>query len=198
MAKSSSLLPRGFKAEAERIAEKQREEAGLSKFSPLNAFDLAKQLGIPVCPVTEILTELQAEKIIHPIDKSQEFSALWMPNCDGDPIIIYNPCHSAYRQQSDLMHEIAHILRKHETPDEIKKLCLLLNLRSYDKLQEAEAKYLGGCLQITRAGLLWALKNNYSYEQISEYYCASADMVRYRINSTVVERQRAHLYGRKK
>jgi Zn-dependent peptidase ImmA (M78 family) len=193
MAKSKSALPWGFKTEAERISEQQRAQLGLSIFSPLNAFDLADHLEIPILPFNEILPEDQAKKLIE-----KDVSALWMPNCDGDPIILNNPTHSAYRQQSDIMHEIAHILRKHTTSEEVRRLCLLLNLRSYNKVQEEEAIYLGGCLQITRAGLLWTLKQNYTHEQIAEYYGASIDMVRFRINSTGVERQRAYLYGGKK
>jgi len=193
MAKSKSRLPRGFKTEAERISEQQRAQLGLSIFSPLNAFDLANYLEIPVIPFNELLQEEEAKKLIE-----KDVSALWMPNCDGDPIILNNPTHSACRQQSDIMHEIAHILRKHTTSEEVRRLCLLLNLRSYNKAQEEEAIYLGGCLQITRTGLLWALKQNYTHEQIAEYYCASVEMVKFRINSTGVERQRVYLYGRKK
>lgn len=192
MGKNKSVFQRGFKTLAERIAEQQRELLGLSVFSPLNAFDLAEKLEILVCPVNDLLPETEARKLTQPFDQSQQFSALWMPNCDGDPIIIYNSHHSAYRQQSDLMHEIAHILRKHETPYEVKKLCQAHNLRSYNKLHEEEAKYLGGCLQIPRAGLLWALKNKYSHTQISDYYSASTEMVRYRLNASGAERQSAY------
>lgn len=194
MAKSKTHLPRGFKAEAERISEKLRKELGLSIFSPLNAFDLAKHLEIPVCPFSDFLSENEVTGFTHE-NIYNDLSALWMSNCDGDPIILYNPYHSTYRQQSDIMHEMAHILRQHTISDEIKRLCLLFNLRPFDKIQEEEAQYLGGCLQITRAGLLWALKKNLSVEQISGYYCASVEMVRYRINCTGVSRQRAYIDG---
>lgn len=194
MAKSKSVLPRGFKAEAERISEQQRAQLGLSQFSPLDAFELAKHLDIPVCSFSDLLSEAETNQLT----LAKDISALWMPNTDGDPIILYNPTHSPSRQQSDIMHEISHILRKHSTSEEIVRLCLQLNLHSYNKVQEEEAIYLGSCLQITRAGLLWALKQSYSYEQIASYYGASVEMVRFRINSTGVERQRAYMTGGKK
>src|SRR3954468_1218112 len=117
MAKSKCALPWGFKSEAERISEQQRKQLGLSIFSPLNAFDLANYLEIPVIPFNELLLEEEAKKLI-----KKDVSALWMSNCDGDPIILNNPAHSAGRQQSDIMHELAHILRKHTISEEVRRL----------------------------------------------------------------------------
>lgn len=197
MSKSKSNLPYGFKAEAERVAETYRAELSISKFSPLDAFKLAKHLGVKIYTVNEFLDDSESEKIIGSPDKPIEFSALWMRDIDGDNVIIHNPDHSPYRQQSDIMHELAHIIRKHEIPDEVKRLCILLNLRSYNSRQEDEAKHLGGCLQITRAALMWASKQHFSHEEIAEYYCASMDMVRYRIYATGVEKQRAYIDAKK-
>jgi hypothetical protein len=38
----------GFKAQAERLSEKYRTELGISKFDPLDAFNLAAHLQIPM------------------------------------------------------------------------------------------------------------------------------------------------------
>lgn len=187
---SRSFLKGGFKAEAERISERYREEVGISKFDPLDAFALAKHLEIPIISVEE-LSELPEEHL-NKLREPSIFSAIWMPNEDGDKIIIHNTRHSAKRQQSNLMHELAHIIRKHEVPEDIARLCLLLNLHYYNKEQEEEAKYLGGCLQITRAGLQWALKRNLTKEEIAEYFNASLEMVIYRLNTTGVLIQRSY------
>ncbi|HYG40565.1 MAG TPA: ImmA/IrrE family metallo-endopeptidase [Cytophagales bacterium] len=184
---SKSILPRGFKAEAERLSESYRAHLKLSKFDPLDAFKLANFLGIPIVSFYDFVDEQIASKL------ENTFDAMWMPNADGDKIIIHNTKQSAFRQQSNLMHELAHIIRKHEIPDEIKNLVVPLNLHYYNELHEQEAKYLGGCLQITRAGLFWALKRKFTYEQISDYFGASVDMVRYRVNSTGVGKQLAYM-----
>lgn len=135
---SKSVLKRGFKAEAERISERYREEMGISKFDPMDAFALAKHLDIPVVSVDE-LDELPEEHL-NRLRQPSKFSAIWMPNEDGDKIIIHNAWHSSKRQQSNIMHELAHIIRKHEIPEEIARLCLLLNLHYYNTEQVKAVK----------------------------------------------------------
>lgn len=62
-------------------------------------------------------------------------------------------------------------------------------LSRFDAAQEAEAAYLGGCLQIPREGLLWALRRHMSTAEIARHFGASELMVRYRRNVTGVDRQ---------
>jgi Zn-dependent peptidase ImmA (M78 family) len=186
---SKSLLRWGFKADAERISERIRDAMGISKFAPLDAFDLAKHLDVPVTGVKELQEDLTAENYSI-LRNPNKFSAMWMPNENGDKVIIHNDFHSAKRQQSNLMHELAHVILEHKIPDKHAKLCHTLGLHYYNVEHEQEAKYLGGSLQITRPGLLWALKN-YTVEEISDHYNASVDMVNYRIRVTGVLKQRA-------
>lgn len=193
---SKSILRRGFKAEAERISEKYREEIGVSKFNPLDAFTLAKHLEIPIFTVNEAFADNLDSPYLSKLNDTSRFSAVWMPNKDGDKIIIHNSNHSNKRQQSNIMHELAHIICGHEIPEEAAKLCHLLSLHYFNKEHEEEAKYLGSCLQITRSGLQWALKQDYSHEKISDYYTASIDMVRFRLNTSGVLIQRNHRYSK--
>jgi len=153
---------------------------GISIFDPLNAFQLAEHLGVSVFSVEDIFGDHSLPEYVNMCDTAK-FSALWMPNQDGDKIIIHNEHHSKFRQQSNLMHELSHIIREHTVPDNYAVLCAQFGLHYYSPQQEQEAKYLGGCLQITKPGLLWALKHGRSNEWISEYYNASLDMVHYRL-----------------
>lgn len=189
---SKSFLKRGFKTEAERLSEGYREELGFSKFDPLDAFTLAEHLDISVFTVDQIFDGHGDTMHLNTLNDPDKFSAMWMPTHDGEKIIIHNCNHSPKRQQSNLMHELAHIIRKHEIPNESAKLCRLFGLHYYNKEHEQEAKHFGGCLQITRAGLQWALKRNYTPAQISEYFNASLEMVNYRLNTTGVLIQRGY------
>jgi Zn-dependent peptidase ImmA (M78 family) len=181
MAKSKSILPRGFVGEAEKLSEAYRKELGLSIFSPLDAFKLATHLGVPIACVKDCLSEEDAIKLIGTKNLPKDFSAIRTVNCDGHDIIIHNSNNSSLRQQSDIMHELAHVIRKHDQSPEVKRLCYRLKLQSTNLVQEEEARYLGACLQMTKAGLFWAFKNNYTYEQISSYFSASLEMVNYRV-----------------
>lgn len=185
---SKSVLKRGFTTEAETIAVYYRQELGISKFDPLDAFHLAKHLEIPIFSLDEVFKEQKSHRAYAILSDPREFNATWMKNEDGDKIIIHNSNHSQYRQQSNIMHELAHVIRKHEIPEEILRLSLPLNLHYYNPLHEQEAKYLGGCLQITRPGLQWAVKRM-SQQEISDYYKASMEMVTYRLNVSGVMKQ---------
>ena len=121
---------------------------------------------------------------------------MWMPNSEGVKLIVHNDYHSAKRQQSNLMHELAHIILKHQISEEAAKLCFLYGLHYFNAEQENEAKFLGACLQITRPGLLWALKKEYTIEQISDYFNASIEMVQFRLNKSGVNKQRSYMSGR--
>lgn len=137
---SKSLLKRGFKAEAERLSERFRSELGISKFAPLDAFALAKHLGVPIFPVSELKDDLTANDYAR-LSDPDKFSAMWMPNFEDEKIIVHNDFHSKKRQQSNLMHELAHVILRHEIPQEQARLCAQLGLHYYNPIHEEEAKY---------------------------------------------------------
>jgi Zn-dependent peptidase ImmA (M78 family) len=105
-------------------------------------------------------------------------------------IIVYNPTHSSARLESDIMHELAHFIRNH-VPSSFHQLPgLPFPLREYRKLDEDEAQWLGGCLQIPRAALLLVLRNGVMQDsELAVHFNASIEMVRYRRNATGVDQQ---------
>lgn len=194
MAKAS-LLPRGFKAKAERIAIELRKELSLLPIDPLCGFKLAEHFKITVYKPTEIFPAgTNIDELVGTATKDKGWSALTMKKENGDKIIIHNHLHGPMRQQSNLMHELAHIICDHQQPESHKGVTLPSFMREFDKQQEEEANYLGSALQITRDGLIWALKKRMEMNEIVDHFNASHAMVTLRINSTGVKRQLSYLY----
>ena len=195
MAKQS-LLQRGFKSKAEKIALEYREKLNLLPHDSLCGFELAKHLKIPVYTPEKIFPkDTNLDDLIGTPGKDKGWSALTMKTETDSTIIIHNPLHLPSRQQSDLMHELAHIIcehGQHKLKDEVN---LPFFMRKFDPQQEEEANCLGASLQITREGLIWAFKERMNKEQIAEHFNASLQMVTLRINMTGVERQLRYLRG---
>jgi Zn-dependent peptidase ImmA (M78 family) len=185
-----SILKRGFKANAERLATKFRENLNIHPCAPLCALKLAKHLTIPIYSAIDFITSPEELDILSSKNGHDcEWSALTMTTKVGNQIIIYNPFHSSARQQSDLMHELAHIICNHKISNTQFDFDIPFGMRYFDEEQEEEAKYLGSALQLASPCLLWARKKNMSYDDIASYYTASKDMVIFRMNVTGIARR---------
>jgi Zn-dependent peptidase ImmA (M78 family) len=181
VAQKKSPLRRGFANLAEKTAIEYRQRLSLSGIDFLPARALAECLSVHVHDIKECPFDAT------PLLKSM--SALTMYNCQGQRLIVYNSYHSEARQESDLMHELAHVICDHKVPDEHRSIAIPSNLRSFNPQDEEEAKYMGGCLQLPREALLYCFKRKMNLEQISEFYTASLEMVKYRVRISGVERQ---------
>ena len=150
----------------------------------LSSRKLAKHLNVNVISPANVkgLTTIEISKLLN----FDVWSAVTL-TYDESHIIILNNGHSPVRQESDLFHELAHILCKHEMSGFIKVGEFLL--RNYDQDQEDEAEWLGGCLHIPRKALEWAFSNNIPPYQIANQYYASESMLMYRINKTGIKNQ---------
>lgn len=185
-----SLLKRGFKAEAERKALYYRESLSIHPCEPLCAFQLASFLDIPVYPVTEFLKAPDDIGLFNGSNgRDPEWSALTMITSSSRRIIIHNPFNSKMRQQSDLMHELAHIICEHTRTFSGQDFEIPFGMREYDELQEEEANCLGSTMQLPKACLLWAKKRKMSYADISIHFNASIEMVKFRMNITGIFRR---------
>jgi Zn-dependent peptidase ImmA (M78 family) len=185
------LFRRGFKKDAENWAIEYRERLALSAWSPLDAFSLAKHLGCAVYPASAFIDNTEELALLAGKNGHDNcgWSALTMENAAGKRVIIYNQNHAAVRQQSDIMHEIAHIICGHKNDLSLGAIALPFYLRKLDEVQEAEACYLGAALQLSKAGLFWAKKREMSNEAIAGYFNASIEMVNYRLNISGVAKQ---------
>lgn len=180
---------RGFKKESDELAVAFRRDLNISQNAPLCAFKLCEHLGIKIFTPIDFPELSKAELKALLVDGSKNWSAATIPIESKKPIILRNPNHSEARQQSNLMHELAHILLEHKVSKEKVTLGLSGFLRNHNDLQELEANWLGACLQLPRPALLWALKKGMSVSEMSKYFVASEKMVKYRIGITGVKKQ---------
>lgn len=117
------------------------------------------------------------------------WSAVTIEASDGRMAIIYNPEHSPARQESDLAHEVAHLLCKHKPTELVRMDGLPFPLRTFDPDQEEEANWLCGCLKLPRPALIWALRRGMTDADIVDYFGVSLELAIYRKNITGVHRQ---------
>lgn len=186
---SNAKFRRGFKAESERKAAHYRSVLELPKHAPLPARDLASLIDVSLKTPNEI-PGLSMNALHTLLSKGTDnWSGATIPNGRGGYIVIYNSTESQARQESTLMHELAHIILGHEFSVIGKVNNLNIPLRDYDEIQEMEATWLGACLQLPRNLLLWCCKEKMSQQQIAEYANASKQMVQYRMNVSGVGNQ---------
>ena len=181
-------MRRGFKQAAERQALAFRGVLGLAATAPLPAVQLADHLAVTLISVTDIPC-LPTDDLRQLVETdSESWSAITLP-IEESWLVISNPVHSAARQESNLMHELAHLICEHR-PGRLHQIeGIPFPVREYDDNQEEEAAWLGGCLQIPRTAMLRSVERGMSNEQIAEHFGASLQLVRYRRNVTGVDVQ---------
>jgi Zn-dependent peptidase ImmA (M78 family) len=169
-------LEAAFKARCERIAVDWRYRVGRRPIEPLPSNIILDQLQIVVITPDEI-PRITPQQAVLLVDANDWFGAL-LPL--QPPAIVVHPHQSPARLQSTLMHEIAHLILAHPYVGfDIHGLPLR------DARCELEAIHLGGCLQLPRLAVQWAVDNHMTVEQTAVHFDASVEMVRYRANMTL-------------
>lgn len=190
MAAKKPEFKRGFKTWADNKSLELRKGLGLAPHSPMKAADLCKIFEVKLVTPSDI--NLLSGECLNTLckDKGKEYwSAVTIPKSPSGFIVIHNPSHSPARQESNIMHELAHIICGHDMQSIHNNEGLPLYMREFPTEQELEANWLGGCLQLPREALVWALKQGMEQAEICNYYIASSQMVRQRINLTGVYKQ---------
>jgi hypothetical protein len=180
-------LRHGFKAEAERRSLEFRRQLNLPAYAPLPGRVLAEHMGIVIISPEEV-PGLSPEDLRLLTEDCHWWSA-GLLKCQEGALILLNTIHTPARQESDIMHEIAHEDCGHEAVGFYQQPGCPFPLRSFDACHEGEAEYLGACLQIPRDGLLWALRRGMTSSEIADHFGASEQMVRFRRNITGVDAQ---------
>lgn len=177
-------MRRGFKAEAERLAQDVRTKMGKKAADPLDIIDLAVHLGAQVRRADELtaLAKLETLEELQP----GAFSACTF-TLGNQHVIVYNPLASPGRTQSDIAHETAHILLRHVVK-EVRKIGGM-TFFICDPDEEQEANWLAGCILLPRPLLLTAARRGMNPTAIAETYRVSEQMAAFRLRTTGVERQ---------
>ena len=173
------MLRRGFKSEAAALAHEVRAELGLGPLDRLDPRQLAQHLDIPVVSLSDLSATLPAARHFLSVDR-KAFSALTV--FDGHRrMVVYNDAHSEARQNSDLAHELAHGLLRHEPA-----LALdgMTGCRDWNDANEQEAGWLSGELLVTHDMALAVARGGLTKQQAQQYLGVSAAMLEWRINKT--------------
>jgi Zn-dependent peptidase ImmA (M78 family) len=187
-------LRRGFRAQAERQAADLRGELGLAPHEPVDLTAVAKRLGVRVVPADELIDIDR----LHELERIQAFAfSACTLDIDGTKVIVFNPLRSLERQNSDIAHELAHLLLEHQL-SEIRSVAGI-PFRTCRPEQEEEATNLAGTLLLPRPLLLQASRQTLDVATIAEQFSVTLEMARFRFNTTGVAKQartrRHHRYG---
>ncbi|WP_242910741.1 ImmA/IrrE family metallo-endopeptidase [Actinomadura terrae] len=177
-------LPRGFKANAEREAVRLRNEMGLPPNAPISIHVLAEHLGIAVVSGEQ----LGALEALEELERMQAyaFSAATF-HVKGKNYVVTNPLRTAGRLASDVAHEVAHLLLRHELT-EIREVGGI-PFRTCMPEQEEQATAMGGTLLLPRPLLMTAVSRGMNPSQIADAYGVTNEMARFRYNTTGVVKQ---------
>lgn len=177
-------LPRGFKAHAEREAARLRGELGLRAIDPLLVGQLASHLGVTLVSADQLVDRVRLEEIERM--QSFAFSAATF-ELRGRRFVVTNPVRTPDRLASDVAHELAHLLLRHEL-SEVREIDGVL-FRTCKPDEEEQATAFGGTLLLPRPLLMQAALRGEGPEEISASRGVTVEMVRFRYNTTGVARQ---------
>jgi Zn-dependent peptidase ImmA (M78 family) len=177
-------LRRGFLADAERHAARIRGELDRGPASPLAIADIAQHLGIRVVAADKLIDAARLQEL----ERIQAFAfSACTFDVNGTKIIVFNPLRRPERTQSDIGHELSHVILGHKL-GEIRILAGT-PFRTCLPDQEEEATNLGGVLLLPRPLLLRAARQGLGPAEVASEYGVTIDMARFRFNKTGVAKQ---------
>lgn len=177
-----------FPAQDENVSAQRRRRLHLQPYDPLEASALAAELGVIAKTPQEIpgVGPETLRVLLH--DDPDSWSAVTISE-GGKDLVILNPSHRGGRPNSNLMHELSHLLLGHKPGQTFISGDGELILSAYNKPQEDEASWLAGALLLPRPALLHIHRRRLPEADVIQRYNVSADMLRYRANVTGVDRQ---------
>lgn len=179
---------RGFKTEANSIADDIRRELNLTMLDPLDPRALAEHLSIPIIDLSELANDHLSIVHLLKVEKGV-FSAVTV-FAGSMRTIVHNDGHAAERQNSNLAHELAHGLLLHPSTAALDDL----GCREWNQDYEDEADWLGGILLVPEAATIEIARGRWSKFEAAKHFGVSVKMIQFRLNATGavkrVERER--------
>lgn len=182
------MFRRGFKSWAEEISLRVRRKLKLAPAAALDPLQLADLLSVVVVGPDQLhdIPDDCRRRLTN--DHSENWSAITVAN-GKHHLIVVNTAHAPTRRNSDLAHELAHVILGHEPSMMFASPASGIALRTHNKEQEDEANWLAGCLLLPRDALFSIRKRQLSDEEACQEYGVSAAMLRFRVNASGVDIQ---------
>ena len=178
----------GFKKFCDDKSIELRKELKIKPSHRLPALELAAHLKV-IVQYPKDVPEMDPEGLSQLLGNgSSEWSGLGL-HVRKKVVVIINSSHSLARQESTIMHELAHIICEHPM-GEFKALGDGILLRHYNKVHEDEADWLGGCLLLPGVALYYSHKDGLTKQEIGEKFSVSVDMVQYRMNMCGIQKRK--------
>ncbi len=146
-------------------AEGLRAKCGLAPFAPLNPFDLAAQMKVPVLYPRDI-DGLDADVLDRVLGAGGgEWDAATIPLPTGGHVVVMNPKPCRERQHASLMEELAHIALGHK-PGRLTTVNGLV-LREWKQSQETEAYWVGSAALVPRRVMKGAITRGMTLDALA-------------------------------
>lgn len=180
-------MRRGFKAEAERSALAAREQLGVGPMDPIDPWAYADMLGVIVLSFEDLgLEQKHVQQLLHKDPES--WSGLTLKEGDRHFVLV-NPTHTAARQVSTMMHEIAHIVLSHVPKQVDISAAGLMLLSDYPAEQEEEADWLAAAVLLPRDALCHFRRLSWTNAEICQHFGVSTQLCDWRLRMTGVDVQ---------
>lgn len=157
---------------------------GLKSTEPLDVALLAEHASATIRSAEELTSRAKLE-VLEELQPGA-FSACTFSFSDNH-VIVYNPLNNPGRRNSDIAHEVAHLLLGHD----LKQVQQVggVTFFSCDPEEEEEANWLAGCLLLPRQLLLAAARRGADAHVIAERFGVSDAMAAFRLRTTGVLKQ---------
>lgn len=182
-----ALFDRGYKSWCENTAVAVRKKMGLQPTDPLSPYNLAEKLHVALVNLDDV-PGLSDEALSHlSSSEGDDWSAVTVVCADRE-VVVVNPSHSYARTVSNIMHELAHVIRGHDGSRTFISADGF-TIRDFDDKQEAEADWLAGALLLPRVALQILEYNGVPTDQVRDKYGVSSQLLEYRKRMTGINRQ---------
>jgi uncharacterized protein DUF955 len=182
------VLRRGFKSQCERRSVELRRVLALRPLDPLSAVEVARHYNVTVWRPHQI-TGIPDGDIKHLLGPARDEWSGFTLRIESRHLVVLNSAQSPRRQNSVLMHELAHIILGHELAFAMFADSGDFTPSTYDQNQEEEAAWLGGTLLLPRPALLWMRRQYLSDDEAATHFGVSPDLLRWRIRMTGIDYQ---------